>query len=87
LFPDYYSVYEGMASRDRYADAISESLLLKLSPMIKRAARTSLPPRYFLPRIYATNSEIKEHRDRPSCEISATVTTNRSSEEPWPISI
>lgn len=48
------------------------------------ASGQKLYPTYTYARLYVPGDELKNHRDRPSCQISATVTLGFSG-KPWPI--
>jgi len=68
-----------------YGDPILDSFLemkrVKLSKMIK----IRLLPTYTFARLYQTNETLFRHKDRPSCEISATVTLGHDkNSEIWP---
>lgn len=58
----------------KYADSLMESLLLFLRPEIEKQTNKKLIPTYSFYRVYLPGSILKDHMDRPSCEISATVT-------------
>lgn len=63
-------------SHSVYGDKLMESLLLKLQPSIEYATGLELLPTYSYYRVYREGNELKKHKDRPSCEISATVCFN-----------
>ena len=64
--------------------ALFDSLLEQLTPHIEQATGKKLFPTYAYARWYAPGDELKIHRDRPSCEISATITLGFEG-NPWPI--
>lgn len=75
-------------AHSKYADPLMESLLLKLHPIMETETGLSLYPTYSYYRIYRNGDELKYHTDRPSCEISATLSfdyeyTNKNFK--WPI--
>tara|TARA_R110002049_G_scaffold56892_1_gene156505 strand:+ start:1715 stop:2566 length:852 start_codon:yes stop_codon:yes gene_type:complete len=78
----------------KYGDPIMDTLLsLSLSQMQTLTGK-QLTPTYSYHRLYTTGTELKRHRDRPSCEISTTiclgadssnVDTNTYPDWDWPI--
>ena len=72
----------------KYADPVMESLLLKLQPVMEKATGLSLFPTYSFYRVYRNGDTLAKHKDRPSCEISCTLSFNYSYEDSdysWPI--
>ena len=67
-----------------YADPVMETLLVKMLPVMAKETGLQLVPTYSYSRIYKKGDELKRHKDRPSCEISATLNLGG---EPWPIFI
>jgi hypothetical protein len=67
-----------------YADTIMEALLLKKRKKLEQESNLNLHPTYSYYRMYNFLSDLKEHKDRPSCEISVTVNID-SCGTPWPI--
>lgn len=63
---------------------IFDSLLEQLTPNMEAATGKKLYPTYAYARWYAPNDELKIHRDRPACEISATITLGFQGNG-WPI--
>jgi predicted 2-oxoglutarate/Fe(II)-dependent dioxygenase YbiX len=61
-----------------------DSLLEQLTPNMEAATGKKLFPTYAYARWYAPGDELKVHRDRPSCEISATINLGFEG-NPWPI--
>jgi hypothetical protein len=61
-----------------------DSLLEQLTPNVEAATGKKLFPTYAYARWYAPGDELKIHRDRDSCEISATITLGFEG-SPWPI--
>ena len=77
-----------VGAHSKYADPVMESLLLKLQPVMEKATGLSLFPTYSFYRVYRNGDTLTKHRDRPSCEISCTVSFNYSYEDSdysWPI--
>jgi hypothetical protein len=72
----------------KYADPFMESLLLKLQSVMENATGLSLYPTYSFYRVYRNGNTLAKHKDRPSCEISCTLSLNHSyknSDYSWPI--
>lgn len=61
-----------------------DSLLEQLTPNMELATGKKLYPTYAYARWYVPGDELKIHRDRPSCEISATITLGFVGNQ-WPI--
>lgn len=70
---------------DRYADTLTESILLHLRPTMEQATCLSLLPTYSYLRIYETGAVLARHIDRHACEISASLTIGYDAPEPWPL--
>ena len=56
-----------------YSDPIMESLMLTKQKLMEEETNKKLLPTYSYWRMYTYGSQLKKHKDRPSCEISATV--------------
>ena len=67
-----------------YTDPLSESLLLTKQQLVEKETGIELFPTYSFTRMYTFASNLKEHSDRPACEISVTVMLG-SDGTPWPI--
>ena len=65
-----------------YGDVAMETLLLKVQPVMEKNTKLKLIPTYSYARIYKKGDVLHRHKDRFSCEISATL--NLGGEE-WPI--
>jgi hypothetical protein len=50
------------------------NLLEDLLPHFEKACGKRLYPTYSYARLYKPGEELKKHKDRPACEISATIT-------------
>ena len=57
-------------------------IILKL---IENILEMDLLPTYFYDRFYYVGQELSRHKDRPSCEISATLQISTNREGAWPI--
>jgi|SRR5210317_1467091 len=67
-----------------YKDDLMEVLLLNKKHIFEKAADLTLNETYTFWRCYTYNSELKKHKDRPSCEISATIFIDSDNHD-WPI--
>lgn len=67
-----------------YAPYCFESLMVILRDQIAQITDKNLQPAYSYARIYYNGSVLKKHKDRPSCQYSATVCI-QNDKEPWPI--
>lgn len=67
-----------------YGAAIYDKLLQDLLPNFEMASGKKLLPTYSYARLYKPGEKLKNHVDRPSCEISATITLGFDG-DPWPI--
>jgi hypothetical protein len=77
-------------AHSRYGDQLMESLLLQLQPSIEYVSGKKLIPTYSYYRVYRPGHELKTHIDRPSCEISTTVSFGQNYQEQtgtytWPM--
>ena len=61
-----------------------DKLLEDLLPHFEKACGKRLYPTYSYARLYKPGEELKNHRDRPACEISATLTLGWSGKQ-WAI--
>ena len=64
---------------------VTEILLDIITPVLAQAINCDLYPTYSYLRIYLNGAELERHTDRPSCEISATVTLAYDSPTNWPL--
>ena len=71
--PNTYSIY---------GDAAFDTLLMKVLPVMKHETGLDLIPTYSYARIYKKGDILHKHKDRPSCEISTTLTLGGDT---WPI--
>lgn len=72
----------------RYGDPMTESILNYLMGRIEKETGLELLPSYSFYRIYRRGDFLKPHKDRPACEISATLCLGYSyndNEYNWPI--
>jgi len=57
-----------------YSDSLMETFLLYLKPIAEKHSELKLIPTYSYYRIYKPGDILHPHKDRPSCEISMTLT-------------
>ena len=67
-----------------YADIVMETLLERVRPKIEKETKLKLIPTYSFARLYKEGDILKRHKDRFSCEISATMFLGG---EPWELYI
>lgn len=73
-----------------YADPAMESMLLYLLPIIEENTGLKLYPTYSYYRVYRDGDYLTNHKDRPACEISATLCLGydfNNKNFSWPIHI
>ena len=63
-----------------YGDPVFDSILEKLTPSLSEQLGVDLAPAYTYARIYRPGEILTKHKDRPSCEISGTMTLGF---DPW----
>ena len=68
-----------------YKDSLFQYLLNIKKDKIEKETGYSLFPTYSFWRCYSYNADLKKHKDRESCEISATIQI--ASDKKWPIYI
>lgn len=75
-------------AHSKYGDPAMETLLLNLHDLMQKHTGLELYPTYSFYRVYRPGDDLKIHKDRPSCEISATLCFNYSydtEDYTWPI--
>ena len=90
-----YSLEEGPNpqihnSHSSYGNPLMESLLLSMLPFMEKNTGLQLYPTYSYYRVYRPGAELLVHTDRPSCEVSTTITFKFDYKEQqeiysWPI--
>ena len=68
-----------------YGDPVFDTLLQNFANPIGNSVGRQLIPTYSYARIYGPGEILKKHKDRPACEISATLTLGFDSAPVWPI--
>ena len=75
-------------AHSKYADPAMESMLMHLHETMEENTGLKLDPTYSYYRVYRKGDDLKKHKDRPSCEISATMCFNYNYNDKqfqWPI--
>jgi hypothetical protein len=67
-----------------YGDSFTDTILMKKLNLVEKESGLDLFPTYSYTRVYTFNSDLKKHKDRPSCEISIS-TMWCSDGTKWPI--
>ena len=70
-----------------YGDVLMDSLCESMVPRLNTLLGVKLLPTYTYWRMYKNGDELFRHKDRPSCEISTTITVGYESDYCWPIFI
>jgi|TARA_R100001460_G_scaffold22947_3_gene46557 hypothetical protein len=91
---DYLSPYETIFgfhgdtqipnSYNSYADVAMETLSTTMLPFLSKQINVDLHQQYTYTRCYGYGDILERHKDRPECEISATLNLGG---DPWPIFI
>jgi len=68
-----------------YGDTLMEMLLQLFRPSVEKLTGKRLDPTYSYFRVYKHGDVLEAHLDRPSCEISLSLTLGFEAAEPWPI--
>lgn len=68
-----------------YGDPVFDDLLQKFAKPIGNHLGKTLIPTYTYARIYRNGEVLKKHKDRPACEISATMTLGYDAKYLWKI--
>lgn len=73
-----------------YSDSLMECFLQFLKPVAEKHSELELIPTYSYYRIYKPGDVLRPHKDRPSCEISMTLTldyyyTGVDDDYKWPL--
>ncbi|HEX5339619.1 MAG TPA: SEC-C domain-containing protein [Gammaproteobacteria bacterium] len=87
-WPNYYEFEKNFgAAIGRYADAFSETLLANLKPVVEQVTGLKLLPCYSYLRIYGKGAVLDKHLDRPSCEISTSLTLGFNAPDLWSLCV
>ena len=66
-------------------EVMFETLQERLWPVLEQIVGEELLPTYSYSRLYSNGDILEKHKDRPACEISATIQLGRSHHYAWPI--
>ena len=77
----YWNDPQAPNTYSHYADTAMETLLLFRQSIIEEKTNLKLLPTYSYARLYKKGDELLKHKDRYSCEISATMNLGGN---PWP---
>jgi len=69
----------------KYGDPLFDTLLNLTCERVSKITGVDLVPTYSYHRLYTKGSELLRHKDRNSCEISATLCLGSDTDTPWPI--
>ena len=71
----YGSLGDGQVENNysNYGDVMFESILASSTPKIEKLIHKKILPTYTYHRLYETGSDLKVHKDRPSCQLSTTI--------------
>ena len=78
---------QSVGSTVEYGHPLAMGLLTWLKPKIESLYGKKLHETYAFYRVYGEGQELPPHLDRPSCEVSVTITLGHRSEYMWPIFI
>jgi len=56
-----------------HADNFTETILINKLNRMEKETGLKLIPTYSFSRVYSYNANLEKHKDRPSCEVSATI--------------
>lgn len=76
---------QGPISKSFYGDPLIETILMKSCQPLSQLVGVELLPTYAYTRVYGKHDELTFHKDRPSCEISATLSIAYPGDKPNPI--
>jgi len=68
-----------------YGDAIMDALLVTKKEFIEKEINKKIIPSYSFWRVYTEGDSLAKHKDRPSCEISLSITIDGTGK--WPLLI
>lgn len=68
-----------------YGDRVIDRLLARLAPTVGAIVGLQLLPTYSYFRVYRPGDTLPKHVDRPSCQISLTLSLGYDAPAPWPI--
>jgi hypothetical protein len=69
----------------QYADPFMEVLLARSASRLSEATGCELLPTYSYCRVFGAGSALKRHKDRPECEVTASVCLGFEAQAPSPL--
>jgi hypothetical protein len=69
----------------RYNHPKYKDVHYEIKNIIENLIEEKLYPTYYFDRFYFVGQDLKKHRDRPSCEISVTLTLSHNADYDWPL--
>ena len=57
----------------KYGDLVFDNLMVLLQEMVEKNIGLNIQSNYSYHRLYTLDSDLKRHKDRPSCELSTTL--------------
>ena len=79
--------YQAPDSHCIYGDPAFDTLMVMTSSIVEEKINRKVIPQNSYARIYFKNSILKEHLDRPECEVSVTLSLGGEYDNLWPICI
>jgi hypothetical protein len=76
-----------LGETSEYGSCIMDSLMIGKLKKMEEITGKILLPTYSFWRMYVNQSSLPNHKDRPSCEISATIFLGSDGKSDWPIYI
>ena len=70
-----------------YNDPVMQFLHAQLWPRMEEVTGLPLLPTYAYYRVYRPGAILEPHKDRPACEVSATLLVGTNQDESWPLFI
>ena len=70
-----------------YKDPLMQFLHARLWPRMEEVTGLTLLPTYTYFRVYRPGAILEKHKDRPACEVSATLLIGTNQDETWPLFI
>jgi hypothetical protein len=70
-----------------YKDPVMQFLHARLWPRMEEITDLTLMPTYTYVRVYRPGAILEKHKDRPACEVSATLLVGANYSPTWPLFI
>lgn len=69
----------------KYGDLLFDTITEHYTKKVEMATGLNLKPQYSYHRLYVEGNELKKHKDRKSCSISATIFLGSDGDTKWPM--